>query len=58
MAVITQKEKYLIFIEFPRGRKKIIRLEQNEEYSTSKNSNGNSKMINIILIIIIITVLI
>ena len=43
MAVITQKEKYLILIESPRGRKKFIRLEQNEEYSISKNSNENSK---------------
>ena len=55
MAVITQKEKYLIFIEFPRGTEKFIRLEQNEEYSTSKKG---IQMINIILIIIIITVLI
>ena len=37
MAGITQnKQKCLIFIVVPQGRKNVIRLDQKEEYSTPK----------------------
>ena len=36
MAGITQhKQKYLIFIAVPQGRKKLTKLEQKKVYSTS-----------------------
>ena len=51
MAGIRQnKQKCVIFILVPRERKSLIRLEQKEEYSTSKkkiHNNNNSHNSNI-----------
>ena len=62
MASITQnKQKCLIFTVVSRGSKKLIRLEQKEEYSTSKkknssginyNKNNDNNNKNVILILI------
>ena len=65
MAGITQnKQKLLIFIVVPKGRKILIRLDQKEECSTSEkkntginiNKNNDNKIIITTIMIIVILV--